>query len=188
MKRFFAAFLLVCSTAAAETPAECKKRLNDEVECFATNAAASRMLCSLSIDLAMLDQTQSDKAHACIAESRPKVESHYRAALSRLSKNPAGTSMLKDAYSTWQTVMGSLYPNSGEMKFQYDARRASQERALDEKLNRLRLESPSGGKKPPPPSPAEQAAQREKMMGCNNQAQGLRGDERVSFLTACLKR
>lgn len=175
-------------TASAETPAECKKRLNDEVECFATNAASTRMICSLSVDLALLDQGQSEKARACITDARSKVEPHYKAVLTRLSKSPAGAAILKDAYATWQTAMGSLYPSPGELKFQYDARRAAQEQTLDEKLNRLRLEAPAGGKKPAPLSASEQAAQREKMTTCNSQAQGLRGDERVSFIKACLKR
>lgn len=176
-------------TVSAETPAECKKRLGSEVECFATNASAARMICSLTVDLALLDQGQSDRARACIADSRPKIEPHYKAALSRISKNPAGAAILKDAYATWQTAMGSLYPNPGELKFQYDARRSAQDQSIDEKFNRLRLEAPAIGTKPTAPmSAAEQAAQREKMIACNNQAQGLRGDERVSFMTACLKK
>lgn len=181
-----AAFL--SGIAAAESPAECKKRLGDEVECFIASAGAARMICSLTVDLALMDQSQSERARICIAESAPKVEPHYKAALSRLSKNPTSAAILKDAYATWQTAMGGLYPNPGELKFRYDARRSSQEQAVDEKMNRLRLESPGGGKKPPPMSPAEQAKLQDKMMACNSEAQGLRGDERVSFITTCLKR
>lgn len=142
MKVFLWIALLVMPLSVnAETPAECKKRLNNEVECFISNAAATRLLCSLSVELALLDSTAADKARTCVSAARPRVAGHYKAALARLSKNPTGTAILKDTYAAWQTTIGALFPNSGERKFQYDARLAAQEQALEQKFNRLKLEA-----------------------------------------------
>lgn len=185
--------MLACFSAAAnaETAAECKKRLVNEVDCFITNAKATHMLCSLSVKLALLDNTATEKARGCVADARGEMVDYYKAALARLSKNASGMALLKDTYATWQTSIGSLYPNPGELRLQYDARMGAQDRSLDEKLNRLDLDVPGPRAKTvdPKKGAADQKSKQDKMRACSAEAtaQGLGGGERMKFVLNCMK-
>ncbi len=179
--------LWFCAAPAnAETAAECKKRLGNEVNCFIMNAKSTHLLCSVTVQLALLDSKAVEKSRECITEVRTEMSGHYKAALARLSKNAPGAGLLKDTYATWQTSIGSLYPNSGEVRLQYNARMGVQQRDLDDKLNRLDLEVPEP--RVSKAGAAEQKKMQDKMRSCSGDAsaQGLRGDGRKEFMIQCL--
>lgn len=187
MKSLVVLFSLLFATApaSAETAAECKKRLGNEVTCFIMDAQYTHLSCSLSVKLALMDNTAQGKVRDCISDAHAGMGDYYKAALTRLAKAPSGIALLKDAYATWQTTIGSLYPNPGEARFHYNARLASQEQALKEKLNRLDLEAPEP--RLSKTGAAEQKKKQDKMRSCSADAsaQGLRGDDRRQFMAQC---
>jgi hypothetical protein len=138
-RRLFAVLVLTVAAcpAVAETAAECHARLKDPVECFLGKAAFQLKLCSMKIELSML---QGGMDESCISEGMREVKSFYEPAARVFAKKPSTLSMLKDAYAFWQASMHSLSPRVGEPEALYKRRLEERERGFNEKMHRIRLE------------------------------------------------
>jgi hypothetical protein len=111
------------------------------VDDFTCNVEATYALCSVTMQVALLDSSRLQDALDCITKYKTEIKPVYNAAKKALSKNKEATNVLKDLYSYWLTSMDSLIPDPSELKIVYERRLSDRKLGIQERANRLKVEA-----------------------------------------------
>lgn len=149
MKPLIGLLLIASSLAVAadkaekppeETPAECKKRLGNEVKCFVLQARYYRLMCSMTMQLADLGGGEPDGVVNCISNAETNMRGFYDSARKRLVKAKPASEALKEAYAYWGSTIQGIASGPDEARISYRRRQQEREQGLEDRLRRLELE------------------------------------------------
>ena len=108
---------------------------------FACNVEMTYALCSVTMQVALLDSSRLQEALDCITKYKTEIKLVYNSAKKALSKNKQALEVLKDLYSYWLTSMDNIIPDPNELKIIYENRISERKLGIQERANKLKVES-----------------------------------------------
>jgi hypothetical protein len=118
---------------------ECRQKGTHPVDCFTELARQDWAFCGFAVRLAIMKQDPASHSR-CANGAKAAVAPEYERARLALAGNKTATDLLKDAYAYWLASLDKMFPGFQEGKNAHSSRLAEEERTLEQKLNRLKLE------------------------------------------------
>jgi hypothetical protein len=124
------------------TAEECRKKGTHPFDCFTEQAHQDWAFCGFAVHLAIMQRNYASHRR-CAEGAKAAVAPLYEQARLALASNKTATDLLKDAYAYWLASLDRMFPGFEESKNAHSSRLAEEERTLEQKLNRLKLEKSS---------------------------------------------